>query len=209
MDPRDDDPSTPPDPPGEGTHAEALGRAIKVIRTGLGIGRPELAARAGLSYSYLAEIENGKKQAGSSALHAIAKALGMTPSELLAAAEEWELRLAGDEVGATPIRAVAPAAPLPLLDEEPSWPAGHAPAGRRLGARERALRWFREDTATRVWNRAEIESSRRGAARPRASRAEKDADLEATLDQLRALLRGLSAEDRQRVLDLARRLAAG
>lgn len=207
MEPRDDGPSSPPDPPGDGTHAEALGRAIKVIRTGLGIGRPELASRAGFSYSYLAEIENGKKQAGSSALHAIAKALGMSPSELLAAAEEWERRLAGDEVGATPMRAAELDGTLrgPLMDAalEPTY-ARRAPDP--AGARARALRWFGEDTATRVWNRAEIESS---SARRRARRAAPDAELDAVLEHLRALLRDLSPEDRERVLDLARRLADG
>ena len=47
-------------PPG---FAEALGRTIKVIRTDQGIERRELAERAGISYSYITEIENGQQAA--------------------------------------------------------------------------------------------------------------------------------------------------
>ena len=209
MDPSADDPSSPNDPPGDDPRAAALGRAIKVIRTGLGLGRPELAERAKLSYSYLAEIENGKKQASSSALHAIARALAMSPSELLAAAEEWAVRLAGDEVGATPLREILAESRTvsPLTNDLDARQFRLPAASPRLGARERALRWFREDTATRVWNRSEIEPSSADATKRRARRAAKDDDLEATLERLHDLLRRLSPEDRERVLDLARRLA--
>ena len=209
MDPRADDPSIPPDPPGDDPRAAALGRAIKVIRTGLGLGRPELAERAKLSYSYLAEIENGKKQASSAALHAIAKALAMSPSELLAAAEEWAARLAGDEVGATPLREMIAEsrAAAPLASDAAVTHYRFSGTSPRVGARERALRWFRDDTATRVWNRSEIEPSSADAAKRRARRAAKDDDLAATLERLYELLRRLSPEDRERILDLARRLA--
>jgi len=69
--------------------ADALGHAVKVERTARGIGRKDLAARAGLSYPYLSEIENGSKRASSKALIAIARALDLAPSDLLRLAEGW------------------------------------------------------------------------------------------------------------------------
>ena len=67
--------------------SEALGRTIKVIRTDLGVERRELAARAGISYSYLTEIENGNKPPSSAVLAPIASALGLRMSQLIDAAE--------------------------------------------------------------------------------------------------------------------------
>lgn len=66
---------------------EALGRAIQTTRTGRGISRRELAERAGISYPYLSEIENGKKRASSAALIEIAAVLGLRPHHLLEMAE--------------------------------------------------------------------------------------------------------------------------
>ena len=66
---------------------QALGRTIKVLRTDLGIERRTLADNAGISYSYLTEIENGNKPPSPSALGPIARALGLQMSELIDAAE--------------------------------------------------------------------------------------------------------------------------
>ena len=66
---------------------EALGRAIKVARTELGLERKELAERSGLSYAYLSDIESGRGRPSSKALRAIAEALGVAPSLLLGSAE--------------------------------------------------------------------------------------------------------------------------
>ena len=71
-------------PPG---FAQALGRTIKVLRTDLGIERRDLAERAGISYSYITEIENGNKPPSSSVLNPIASALGLRMSQLIEAAE--------------------------------------------------------------------------------------------------------------------------
>ncbi|NLV71973.1 MAG: helix-turn-helix transcriptional regulator [Actinobacteria bacterium] len=67
--------------------AKALGRTIKVMRTDQGVGRRELAEQAGISYSYLTEIENGNKPPSPSVLGPLAEALGMRMSELTQAAE--------------------------------------------------------------------------------------------------------------------------
>jgi len=71
------------DPP----YYEALGRAIKVARTELGLERKDLAARAGVSYAYLSDIESGRGRPSSKALRAIAEALGVSPSLLMGSAE--------------------------------------------------------------------------------------------------------------------------
>jgi transcriptional regulator with XRE-family HTH domain len=72
---------------GELTPHEALGRAIRVAREERGLRRADLAEEAGISYTHLAEIENGKKNPSPSALRAVAAALEVRPFELMALAE--------------------------------------------------------------------------------------------------------------------------
>jgi transcriptional regulator with XRE-family HTH domain len=206
-------PGRPEDPPREDpVFAEALGRAIKVIRTGLDLGRPQLAERAGLSYSYLAEIENGKKQASSSAQQAIAKALGITGSELLAAAEEWMGRLRGEVAEIREEREPIVRASDSVLRRTLAYESRDEPVA-PLGARARQLRWFRESATQRAWDGADLETVgsvgarlRRGPGAQAKSTAPDDEELEGVLLRLRELLEGLSPEDRERVLDLAGRL---
>jgi transcriptional regulator with XRE-family HTH domain len=71
---------------------DALGHTIKVARTDLGIDRKDLARAAGISYSYLAAIENGHKQPSSGVLLALAEALGLRTHELLESAEGRRVR---------------------------------------------------------------------------------------------------------------------
>jgi transcriptional regulator with XRE-family HTH domain len=84
---------------------EALGHAITVLRTEQRIDRRALAERIGISYSYLAGIENGKKKPSSSVLLALAEALGLRSHELLAEAE------ARVRPAPPPAAAAAPASP--------------------------------------------------------------------------------------------------
>jgi transcriptional regulator with XRE-family HTH domain len=72
---------------------EALGRAIKVARTELGMSRKDLAEASRISYPYIADIETGRGRPSSSALLMIAQALGMSPSELMARAEFFADRM--------------------------------------------------------------------------------------------------------------------
>lgn len=66
-----------------------LGRAIASLRTAQGMKRMDLKQRSGLSYPYIAEIENGSKKSPSlKAVAAIATALGVSSAELHARAEE-------------------------------------------------------------------------------------------------------------------------
>jgi transcriptional regulator with XRE-family HTH domain len=75
---------------------EALGRAIKVARTELGIERRELAEQANVSYAYLSDIETGRGRPGSRSLLAIAEALGRPVAELMHDAEMYRQRMTGE-----------------------------------------------------------------------------------------------------------------
>ena len=61
----------------------AFGRAVTARRAELGFTRKEVAARSGLSYPYLSNIESGLKQPSVKALHALSNALELRPAELL------------------------------------------------------------------------------------------------------------------------------
>jgi transcriptional regulator with XRE-family HTH domain len=103
-------------PPSSGENPEfyaALGLAIKVLRTEREISRKQLAASAGVSYPYLADIESGRGRPSSSALIKISGALELEASELLSAAERFVERLASEERS-------APVAP-PAATPSPSW----------------------------------------------------------------------------------------
>lgn len=56
---------------------------VKVFREHRGLSAAELAARAGLSRSYLSEIERGRKSGSAIALAALAAALEVTVDDLL------------------------------------------------------------------------------------------------------------------------------
>jgi transcriptional regulator with XRE-family HTH domain/CheY-like chemotaxis protein len=86
-----------------------LGRAIKVLRAGRDLSRRDLAERAGLSYSYLAEIENGAKSPSSRALDALASGLGLSVGDLAAAAEEWGEPTPGPEASTSDLERVGEA----------------------------------------------------------------------------------------------------
>lgn len=66
-----------------GVGPEAVGRAIRSLRTRQKITMVELGKRSGISQSYLSEIESGKRSPSLSTLFAVAEQLGMTPAGLL------------------------------------------------------------------------------------------------------------------------------
>lgn len=67
----------------------SLGRAVKVLRTHRGLSRRELAVASGLSYTYLAEIENGRKRLSAKSLLYVSRGLSVRPFEILSLAEAW------------------------------------------------------------------------------------------------------------------------
>lgn len=56
---------------------------VKELRTARGLTVDQLANLAGLSKSYLSEIENGKKQINARRLEALASALQVQPTDLI------------------------------------------------------------------------------------------------------------------------------
>lgn len=67
-------------------NAVYLGRAIACTRLERGMKRKDLAAATGISYPFLAEVENGKKWPSFQSLDKIAAALRTTNVDLLARA---------------------------------------------------------------------------------------------------------------------------
>lgn len=64
------------------------GRAIQTLRESAGLSRRELANLAGISYSFLSQIERGKKRPSAETGAGIARALNMKGSEFLRYVEE-------------------------------------------------------------------------------------------------------------------------
>jgi transcriptional regulator with XRE-family HTH domain len=196
--PRDDDQlhSSP-------AFAQALGRTIKVIRTDLGIDRRTLAQEAGISYSYLTEIENGNKPPSSSVLGPIASALRLRMSQLIQAAE--------DRVGS-----------VELEQERAALQERSALYERSALQKQSALRDAQmplsspasqpapsPEESPPILDRFELQlraaPPRNYAMRP--SFRGPNRNLRAALMELEALLPSLSPEDVERLLDFARRLA--
>jgi len=176
-----------PDPPRPGDDPavfERLGRAIQVLRAELGLSRKELASRARLSYSYVSEIEVGKKEPSSKTVFVLARALGVSPSELMAAAEER-------------VRS-----PAPTLRDE--WDTDAAPimlaaVEVERGPSERAL-------ASRVKDPGQTSESRGRASPPQSQRPGASAEFRQDRKALIEILERLDPEDRELLIEFARRL---
>jgi transcriptional regulator with XRE-family HTH domain len=183
--------------------ARALGRTIKVLRTDQGIGRRDLATRAGISYSYLTEIENGRKPPSNSVLSPIADALHVRLHELIADAED-RLATMGDELessmDSSPIAPPAslastrlPAPWLQMSGGDPSTPSAR---------RSRALDSWPMPSSADSESAPRHHMQRVAGHRRDSSRSSSNDELY----ELNDLYRRLSPDDRQRVLDLIRRL---
>ncbi|MDP9263462.1 MAG: helix-turn-helix domain-containing protein [Acidobacteriota bacterium] len=61
-----------------------LGRAIRERRIALGLSQEKLAEKAGLHWTYLGSVERGERNVSLINILRIARALGVTPSDLLA-----------------------------------------------------------------------------------------------------------------------------
>jgi transcriptional regulator with XRE-family HTH domain len=85
----------------------ALGLAIKGVRRSKAMSRRALAVRSGLSYPYLAELENGRKRMSARALQLVSRALGVRPYQLLEKAESPDPEHAGDHSDPDPSALVA------------------------------------------------------------------------------------------------------
>jgi transcriptional regulator with XRE-family HTH domain len=178
---------------------QALGRTIKVIRTDRGIARRALAKEAGISYSYLTEIENGNKPPSSSVLGPIASALGLRMSQIILAAENRAEAAALARERSTSQERMS----RERIPQDPS------PAYEALLAASPAHEEAEPLDPPPVLDRFELEL-RTSPARQHAMQPSfrgPNRNLRAALMELEALLPSLPAEDVERLLDFARRLA--
>ena len=187
----------------EERESSSIGRALRVIRNAKDLSRKAFASRAGLSYSYVAEIETGAKTPSAKALAQLAEALEVSVAELYAAAERWE------------------ASPPPHSFEELRGTRAGAPPEAQAEFSELSARYDPDPPQTQMRSastrRALLRSTRRrgdtGAGEPG------EADLYQALHNLRESDGGIShaadllqrvallaPEDRARLLDLAERL---
>ena len=166
---------------------EALGRTIQVVRTDQGLDRKDLADRAGISYSYLAAIENGKKPPSSKVLFAIAGALGLLSHELLASVENRVRRQR--QPAAAPLRFAAPSA-------RQAWFHAAPPGAGRVASPRASADWA---------GYGDLSPTPRSSGAPSRAVPYSAAGFLMELERLNPLL---SDEDRDLVLGLARRLAS-
>jgi len=61
----------------------ALGKSIRLRRLALGLSQEKLAEAAGLHWTYISSVERGKRNVSLVNIVGIARALGISPSELL------------------------------------------------------------------------------------------------------------------------------
>lgn len=64
-------------------YREALGHALRVRRTKMGMNLRDVAQKTPMALGYLSEVERGQKELSSELLERIAPALGTTVSELV------------------------------------------------------------------------------------------------------------------------------
>jgi transcriptional regulator with XRE-family HTH domain len=162
---------------------QALGKAIVIRRTELGLSRNDLKDRSGLSYPYVAELEKGSKRMSASSLQAMSEALELRPAELLAMADSL----------AEPEQSLPPPPPSPVTASLASMPmpksAAAAPAGES--------RWFRarqrksSEASDRVARTEDMKvMAEAAAAAPPAERPDEvDAMLALADQRIRAIVR--------------------
>lgn len=122
---------------------ELIGAALRRHRLAQSRTLRQVAVKAGISLTYLSEVERGRKEPSSEVLVAVCDALGLVLSDILFEVAETAAR---EEVAAQPAAAVGflpPARRLAPVTRPPRHPVSHTPEGPTL-AGPRALHvWHR------------------------------------------------------------------
>jgi transcriptional regulator with XRE-family HTH domain len=170
------------------------GAALRRLRRERAVGLNDLAARAGVSASYLSEVERGFKRPSTDVLARLAVAFGLAPSELLAYIE------ASGSEGARELPLAAA-----NIDEQPSRPWA-SPSTRRM----RHMQFLEAaNPATPQEPSSPMPAQSPGPARaPRqeTGRQDESSARERSMQMLARMARGLSDDDLKILLELARRL---
>lgn len=112
-----------------------FGRAIETLRASRGLSRAEAASLAGISASYLSEIERGLKRPSADMAARIARAFGMRGSGLLQYVEDLSAPLPDEEAPARAVQLpLKRGRPLPLFAQEQEAGGAGSPRRRRRGA---------------------------------------------------------------------------
>jgi transcriptional regulator with XRE-family HTH domain len=115
-----------------------FGRAIETLRASRELSRDEVAQLAGISTSYVAELERGLKRPSADIVARVARAFGMSGSAFLQYVEELSAPLPEPEPRARAVQlTLRRGRPLPLFSGDDA-PAG-APRRRRAADAERDL----------------------------------------------------------------------
>jgi transcriptional regulator with XRE-family HTH domain len=110
-----------------------FGRAIETLRASRGLSRDEVAQLAGISASYVAELERGLKRPSADIVARVARAFGMSGSAFLQYVEELSAPLPEPEPRPRPVQlTLRRGRPLPLFSGDDA-PAG-TPRRRRAAA---------------------------------------------------------------------------
>jgi transcriptional regulator with XRE-family HTH domain len=158
--------------PASSQMAAAIGRAIQVVRTDRGWSRKEFAARTGLSYSFLSEIENGVKQPSSRTYAVIADTLDVAPGALLYDAER---RLAEIDSGSgdEKLASLEPESEATSAGGKPTLPARRATSVEQL---EQEARYLASERPLTHAARAVPPTAPRGESGPRIERSRRVLD---------------------------------
>jgi transcriptional regulator with XRE-family HTH domain len=107
-----------------------FGRAIETLRASKGLSREEAAGLAGISHSYLSEIERGLKRPSADIVARVARAFGMKGSAFFQYVEELSAPLPEEPAPARAVQLpLKRGRPLPLF--APDQDAGSAARPRR------------------------------------------------------------------------------
>jgi transcriptional regulator with XRE-family HTH domain len=110
-----------------------FGRAVRRLRGQANMGQEKLAEEAALHRTHVSLIERGRRSPGLLVISKLAKALGLTMTELMAAVEA-EAKAGPEPVRPKPGR---PRKSQPTAPQADGRPRGRSPAPPRSGARPR------------------------------------------------------------------------
>ncbi len=166
------------------------GTPLRRLRDDLGVTLTDLAERAGISPSYLSELERGLKRPSTDVLARLAEALGMSPSTLLAYIESMT-SLEGERAKVEEEEGVALRMAAEAQEDAPRAPRYRPPAAELLRGKIDAFM-----------------AVRRAKPQPGPPEEQEEGQEGLVWELIRAA-RGLPEEDVRLLVDLARRLRAG